>query len=115
MDEFSGMNRSRRRSRSRRHSGHRSRSHSPRDSQSTGNNTQDNANKQPQFIPIPVPYYQPQPASAGPTAIPNNTNASNQPMPYMIHQPKSQFMEEFVQPAVRHAILLTMFDHIQLF
>src|SRR5690242_18089052 len=102
MDELPRMSRSHRRSRSCRHSSHRSRSHSPRESTLGGNNSQDNNTKQPQFIPIPVPYYQPSaqplpPSSSQPTTqVPNassnnNTNSSNQPMSYIIQQPKQQF------------------------
>jgi hypothetical protein len=107
MEELPRMSRSRRRSRSRRHSGHRSRSHSPRENTSGGNNSQDNNTKQTQFIPIPVPYYQPQaqpqPAPQqqpqAPTAQSNNPN--NQPMSYVIPQPKQQYIEEFIQSSVR--------------
>ncbi|CAF1466994.1 unnamed protein product [Rotaria sordida] len=123
MEELARMSGSRRHSRSCRHSSHRSRSRSPRENTSTGNNTQDNNNniKQPQFIPIPVPYYQPptQPP-AQPTVQTlntpsnnnnnnNNINNNNQPISYIIPQPKQQFIEEYIQPTAKPTNMLTYY------
>jgi hypothetical protein len=123
MEELGGMNRSRRhsRSRSRRYSGHRSRSHSPPENPSDTRTSQEKTNKQTQFIPIPIPYYQPPPPPPPPpppssslpataaTVPSQNTlsnsnlfgNGLNQPISYILQQPKPQFMEEFIQPNVR--------------